>query len=328
MKTHKISLKGGQPSITDIGTTFFYKDTTNPKNNIKIDLKPLLDRFDVFAWDFDDTLMHIPNSQNKLGRMTINKINAIDDDYFYNTYFMNNATHFIELVLFLKKHKKTVAIISFGFRRSVEAALTKIFRHYYITNGILQNKSVLPFYINELRPIIVKKNRLFNYLDVFDNNVTSNSNNSNNNNNNNNTNQNNGPPLTDVGDILLSFSKYKGPTIYGPDKQTPQEKPYKLNNNTDYSSIFQLKKVNYLDTLCTNFNVSPQKVLFFDDDYTNNITLNKEKVSAITVPGNKQQKINLKTTYKYGFSLTLLQLLNNKINSLDIPVLHDFIFLN
>jgi hypothetical protein len=345
-RTTKQTLKGG----SYISTKFKYTDETYPQNNIEIDLKPLLERFDVFAWDFDETIAtinanisnksHTQNSQvpksilkkepvcekdlslkgRKLGRLTLTQLNTISDETLFNCYFFE-ANKFIELYRFLKKHKKTVAIISFGFRSSVEAALTKIFRHYYKKMGSQTKEKVLPFYIDELKPFSGPENTRKNYMDVFEVDELSNTSNTS-------TTSNTSNSIS-VDDILLLHSKYKGPTIYGPDKETPHGETPNPNNNTDYRNIYKLKKVNYMNTLCKNFNVPHNRVLFFDDDYTNNIKLSQlgvNAVTAVTVPGEKGRKKNLKSTYKDGFSLDLLKLLNDKIETLPIPAPHDFIF--
>jgi hypothetical protein len=291
-RTTKRTLKGGVSKPID---TMLYG----------IDLKPLLDRFDIFAWDFDETLMTIPmhlQSTRKIGRMTIKEINMIDDETFYNAYFMNDgAKQFIELVLFLKKHKKHVAIISFGFRKSVEAALNKIFKYYYtVIKRTNPQNQVLPFYYKELKelPSTSKKNSSsFN-----------------------------------TGTLL--YSEFNSPTIYGPDTDAPSPK---TNNITDYKNISGLYKVNYMNTLCKNFNASHERVLFFDDDYRNNIALNEKYVSAFTVPGKNYEKLfseskhenknsnartiseNIFGDLKHGFSLYLLGLLNNNIESIGNP---------
>jgi FMN phosphatase YigB (HAD superfamily) len=321
-RTTKRTLKGGAPP----STIFYY---TNPNNEkIEIDLEPLLNQFDVFAWDFDDTIMHVPNSTDKLGRYTSSKINligksygninkngyvtltpknlpvnsngyatletnnSITNEYFYTEYFMNNATNFVEFVLFLKKHKKQVAIITFGFRKTVESALTKIFTHYY--NEVINEKppKVLPFYFENLKP-------------------KSSTNTSNNN--------------------SLLYSEYNSPTIYGPDKDTMGKNQHNKSNMTDYRNIGRSRKVNYMEDVMKNFTVSADRILFFDDDYNNNQALSEIGVTAVTVPGQKmieyilnfyvnstkeEEKKKMEplfTPLKNGFNVNLIALINEYI---------------
>jgi hypothetical protein len=279
-RTTKRTLKGGS-----INTIFN-----------KIDYEPLLDRFDVFAWDFDETLMTIPmhlQSTGKISEMTIKEINTMDNEEFYTAYFMNDgAKEFIELVLFLKKHKKHVAIISSGYREIVEAALNKIFKYYYTVikqkskNQVLPQNQVLPFYYKELKEL----------KSTSTNNI----------------------PSSNTSSLL--YSEYKAPTIYGPD-----------------INVKEKTKEIYIKELCTNFNTDNTRVLFFDDNFEDNIKLNNIGVSAFTVPGqiydehfsktkNENKNNNARTiseniisNLKPGFSLYLLELLNNNIESIGNP---------
>ncbi len=101
----------------------------NNLGNIDLGLKNILERFDYFCWDFDDTIAH--NNIDRHLSLYQEAINISGEDL-YNNYFYD-AENLIKLMIYLKKNDKKIFIISFGDAEVIATLLNNLF-NYYFTN--------------------------------------------------------------------------------------------------------------------------------------------------------------------------------------------------
>jgi hypothetical protein len=95
-------------------------------DSCQIDFKkyqPILDKYKVFVWDFDYTLLKIHAysegiTQSQVEGLNWNKLSKLH---------FSDAIFFRDLVSYLIKNKKTVAIISFGTYNVIKAYLDRLF---------------------------------------------------------------------------------------------------------------------------------------------------------------------------------------------------------
>uniref|UniRef100_A0A6C0E8G2 Uncharacterized protein n=1 Tax=viral metagenome TaxID=1070528 RepID=A0A6C0E8G2_9ZZZZ len=84
---------------------------------------PILDKYKVFVWDFDYTLLKIHAYSEGITQSQVEGLswNKLSKDHFSDPIF------FRDFVSYLLKHKKTVAIISFGTYNVIKAYLDRLF---------------------------------------------------------------------------------------------------------------------------------------------------------------------------------------------------------
>ncbi len=99
----------------------------------------------------------------------------------------------------------------------------------------------------------------------------------------------------------------------------------KSKNSEEELILYEQKKIKYrynpeqykydvISDIINKYKIKKQKkIIFFDDDFNNTKKMNKNGISAVTVPGKKSKMAGMKTIFNDGFNLNILMKIDEDI---------------
>jgi hypothetical protein len=119
---------------TEKGLTIFTHESSesssnnkSANNNSDIKLPSILDKFDYFCFDFDDTIAH---NEYGSGHLSLDpKAKQLNDEQLFKSFY--DAINLIKLISYLRTNEKKIFIISFGDPDVITVLLNRLINYYY-----------------------------------------------------------------------------------------------------------------------------------------------------------------------------------------------------